>query len=333
MLRSAAKNHERVAVVVDPDDYAVVVGELRAGGGDLSPAPAARARAQGVRAHRGVRRRDRRLPVVDRRRRRAHARRGAVAPRAPRHAVACSGAGSTSCATARTRTRRAAFYADARSPLAGWPAARPTIAGAEVLGGKELSYNNILDLDAALGLVPRVRRAAPRSSSSTTTRAASRSAATVAAAYRRARDADPASAFGGIVAVNREVDDGAGARCWSRPSSSASSRPGYSAAARDILGGKKNLRLVAADRRLDAAPTGELAWSRAHDRRRRARADASITGMVDVADAQGRDHARADRAPSARTSPSRGAVAKHVKSNAIVFAQRRRHRRRSAPAR
>src|SRR4029079_18728296 len=49
--------------------------------------------------------------------------------------------------------QKAAFYADARSPLAVTASERPTIAAAEVLGGKQLSYNNILDLDAALGLV------------------------------------------------------------------------------------------------------------------------------------------------------------------------------------
>jgi len=48
--------------------------------------------------------------------------------------------------------QHAAFYADAKSPLGALPADRPTIATAEVLGGKQLSYNNILDLDAALGL-------------------------------------------------------------------------------------------------------------------------------------------------------------------------------------
>src|SRR5438094_756607 len=48
--------------------------------------------------------------------------------------------------------QKAAFYSDAASPLAAAAPGRPTIAAADVLGGKQLSYNNILDLDAALGL-------------------------------------------------------------------------------------------------------------------------------------------------------------------------------------
>ncbi len=59
MLRSAAKNHERVAVVVDPDDYECVGGELLRGAA-LTAADRLRARAQGVRAHRRVRRGHRR---------------------------------------------------------------------------------------------------------------------------------------------------------------------------------------------------------------------------------------------------------------------------------
>jgi phosphoribosylaminoimidazolecarboxamide formyltransferase/IMP cyclohydrolase len=116
-----------------------------------------------------------------------------------------------------------------------------------VLGGKQLSYNNLLDLDAALGLALEfagdARPAA--SSSSTTTRAASRSATTPAGAYARARAADPVSAFGGIVAVNRTVDAELAA-LLAETFLECVIAPGYSAEARAVLAGKKNLRLVAA---------------------------------------------------------------------------------------
>src|SRR5439155_23761134 len=121
-----------------------------------------------------------------------------------------------------------------------------------------LSYNNILDLDAALGLCLEftepvaivVKHNNPCGAAI---------AADVATAYRRARDADATSAFGGIVAVNREVDEPL-AKLLVETFLECVIAPGYSAAARDLLASKKNLRLVAATGAW-AAPTNELAWS------------------------------------------------------------------------
>src|SRR5207253_1449815 len=134
--------------------------------------------------------------------------------------------------------QQAAFYGDAKQP------ARPTIAGAEVLGGKQLSYNNILDLDAALGLCLEFREPAAIvvKHNNPCGVAIDRD---VSAAYRRARDADATSAFGGIVAINREVDEPL-ARLLVETFLECVVAPGYSAAARDVLASKKNLRLVAA---------------------------------------------------------------------------------------
>src|SRR5205814_5462540 len=102
--------------------------------------------------------------------------------------------------------QRAAFYADARSPLPATASARPTIARAEVLGGKQLSYNNILDLDAALGLCLELAEPAAVVVKHNNPCGVAVDH-DVAAAYLRAREADATSAFGGIVAVNREVDE------------------------------------------------------------------------------------------------------------------------------
>jgi phosphoribosylaminoimidazolecarboxamide formyltransferase/IMP cyclohydrolase len=313
MLRSAAKNHERVAVVVDPADYDDVIRELR--------------------ASRAI----------------SSARRLQLARKAFAHTAAYDAAIAAylssiddSVATARDREparrelpdtltvqwrrlyelrygenphQRAAFYADARSPLAAG-STRPTVAAAEVLGGKQLSYNNILDLDAALGLCLEFTEPAAIvvKHNNPCGVAIDRD---VASAYRRARDADATSAFGGIVAVNREVDE-ALAKLLVETFLECVIAPGYSAAARDVLAGKKNLRLVAAHGTW-APPTDQLAWSI------RTIAGGALVqtvdhGMVDLAGAKvatkraPSDAERADLAFAWR-------VGKHVKSNAIVFAK------------
>ena len=313
MLRSAAKNHERVAVVVDPADYGWVTAALRAGG--LSAAQRL-ALARTVFAH---------TAAYD-------AAIAAYLSSIDGAAAEAPGAVPARRALPDTLTvqwrrlyelrygenphQQAAFYADARSPLAGTASARPTIAAAEVLGGKPLSYNNILDLDAALGLALELTEPAAVvvKHNNPCGVAIDRE---LASAYRKARDADPTSAFGGIVAVNREVDE-ALARLLAETFLECVVAPGYSAAARDVLAGKKNLRLVAAGGAWQP-PTGELAWSV------RTVAGGALVqqvdhGMVDLALAR----VATARAPT----PSERAdlafawrVAKHVKSNAIVFAR------------
>jgi phosphoribosylaminoimidazolecarboxamide formyltransferase/IMP cyclohydrolase len=314
MLRSAAKNHERVAVVVDPDDYEAVITELR--------------------SHRSV----------------SATRRLALARKAFAHTAAYDTAIAAylssvddDVANAREQEpkrrelpdtlgmqwrrlyelrygenphQRAAFYADARSPLAGSGQGRPTIATAEVLGGKQLSYNNILDLDAALGLCVEFSEPAAIVVKHNNPCGVATDK-NIAVAYQRARDADALSAFGGIVAVNREVDETL-AKLLVETFLECVVAPGYSAAARDILSSKKNLRLVAATGNW-AAPTDQLAWSI------RTIAGGALVqsvdhGMVDLASAKvatkraPTDAERADLAFAWR-------VAKHVKSNAIVFAK------------
>jgi phosphoribosylaminoimidazolecarboxamide formyltransferase/IMP cyclohydrolase len=319
MLRSAAKNHERVAVVVDPDDYATVIADLRAGA--MTPL--------------------RRLELA----------RKAFAHTAAYDTMIAAYLSSVDdgVATARDREpqrrelpdtlgmqwhrlyelrygenphQRAAFYRDAASPLASSFAAhgRPTVADAEVLGGKQLSYNNILDLDAALGLALEftepvaivVKHNNPCGVATDPD---------IATAYHRAREADPLSAFGGIVAVNREVDE-ALAKLLVETFLECVIAPGYSAAARDVLTSKKNLRLVAAPAANGGAwspPTNALAWSV------RTIAGGALVQSVDhemvdlylanlVTKRAPTDAERADLAFAWR-------VAKHVKSNAIVFAK------------
>jgi phosphoribosylaminoimidazolecarboxamide formyltransferase/IMP cyclohydrolase len=318
MLRSAAKNCERVAVVVDPDDYGWVAAALRAGG--LTAAQ--------------------RLQLA--RKAFAHTAAYDAAIAAYLSAIDDAAADRREAVPARRELpdtlgvqwrrlydlrygenphQRAAFYADGRSPLAGAAVGgggdgRPTIAAAEVLGGKQLSYNNILDLDAALGLCLELAEPAAVvvKHNNPCGAAIDRD---VAAAYLRAREADATSAFGGIVAVNREVDE-ALAKLLAETFLECVVAPGYSAAARDVLAGKKNLRLVAARGDWRAA-AGAAAWSI------RTIAGGALVqtvdhGMVDLAGAKvatGRAPSDAERADLAFA----WRVAKHVKSNAIVFAK------------
>ena len=313
MLRSAAKNHERVAVVVDPDDYAGVISDLRA---------------------------SKEVSAV---------RRLQLARKAFAHTAAYDGAiaaylSSIDDATASARDQqpvrrdlpdtlsvqwqrlyelrygenphqKAAFYADAKSPLAR-ASKRPTIATAEVLGGKQLSYNNILDLDAALGLVLEfVEPAAVVVKHNNPCGVAT--GQDLAATYLRAREADATSAFGGIVAVNREVDE-ALAKHFVETFLECIVAPGYTAAARDVLAAKKNLRLVAAHGAW-APPTDDEAYSI------RTIAGGALVqnvdyGMVDLATAKVAT-ARAPSDAERRDLAFAWRVGKHVKSNAIVFAK------------
>jgi phosphoribosylaminoimidazolecarboxamide formyltransferase/IMP cyclohydrolase len=313
MLRSAAKNHERVAVVVDPADYGWVGDALTAGGLSAAQrlvlARTAFSHTAGYDAAIAAY-----LSSIDDA---AADARGAVpARRELPDALGVTWRRRYELRYGENPHQRAAFYADARSPLAATASARPTIAAAEVLGGRQLSYNNILDLDAALGLALEftepvavvVKHNNPCGVAVD---------ADLATAYHKAREADALSAFGGIVAVNREVDE-ALAKLLAETFLECVVAPGYSAAARDALASRRNLRLVAAPGAWQP-PTGELAWSV------RTIAGGALVqtvdhGMVDLAGAK----VATARAPTAAERADLGfawRVAKHVKSNAIVFAR------------
>ncbi|MDR5695306.1 MAG: bifunctional phosphoribosylaminoimidazolecarboxamide formyltransferase/IMP cyclohydrolase [Armatimonadota bacterium] len=118
------------------------------------------------------------------------------------------------------------------------------LVGARLLHGKALSYNNFLDLEVAWGLVNEfsepaaciIKHASPCGVGV---------ARTLEEAYRKAREADPVSSFGGIVGLNQEVD-GATAREISTLFVEAVIAPGFAAEALEILSRKKNLRILAA---------------------------------------------------------------------------------------
>jgi phosphoribosylaminoimidazolecarboxamide formyltransferase/IMP cyclohydrolase len=190
LIRAAAKNHESVAVLTAPGQYEALITSLRERGGT----------------------------TLDERRRLALAayQRTAEYDRAVSEYLAprFSGAPSTSDAfpgsldlhyTLRSPLRygenphqRAAFYAE---PAPGGP----NLATATVRHGKELSYNNLLDLDSALRLIRQFSEPAACIVKHNNPCGAA-TAATPATAFERAYEGDPVSAFGGIVALNRPVD-------------------------------------------------------------------------------------------------------------------------------
>ncbi len=183
------------------------------------------------------------------------------------------------------------------------------ITAAKQLHGKELSYNNLVDLDAAWQLIAEFTEPAAAIIKHTNPCGCAEQS-TLAEAYRKAFEADPVSAFGGVLAFNREVDEVTATEI-AKTFIEAIAAPGYTQQALSILTGKKNLRL------LEVGPGQEKLVIK------------SISGGLL---AQTADTAKLDRAP-ARVVTARQPteeewralefgwkVCKHVKSNAIVYA-------------
>ncbi len=202
--------------------------------------------------------------------------------------------------------QQAAFYSDLGSTMY-------SVAAARVLQGKELSFNNILDLDAAWRLVTDVDGTAAAIIKHTNPCGVGRGTS-LEQAFARAIECDPTSAFGGIVALSERCDGAAAARV-AGSFFEAVIAPGFSAEAKSILAGKKNLRVLDMDVTSIHRVTG-------FDQKR------VMGGVL----AQEWDMARFDRAacdPVSKRKPTPSEwealgfawnVAKHVKSNAIVFA-------------
>jgi phosphoribosylaminoimidazolecarboxamide formyltransferase/IMP cyclohydrolase len=208
-----------------------------------------------------------------------------------------------------------AFYRAAREPE------EPTVAFAQVLQGKELSYNNLLDLEAALAAVKEFDDTACVVIKHNTPCGVARGA-TPAEAFARARSCDPVSAFGGIVALNRPVD-AAAARELTDLFLECVIAPAYDAEARAALAGKKNVRLLVSPRLGEPRAT----WKRRPEEARELR---SVVGGLLVMDRDLGQVRREDCKVMTRRAPTEQEwkdllfawkVVKHVKSNAIVFAR------------
>jgi phosphoribosylaminoimidazolecarboxamide formyltransferase/IMP cyclohydrolase len=297
MVRASAKNAAHVTIVVDPDDYPRVLAELEAQ--KTVGEPTRRALQRKAFAH---------TAAYD----------AAIASwlaeqegEAFPEQLSLSYVKSQNLRYGENPHQRGSFYREHRAP------AQPTVAFSEVLQGKELSYNNLLDLDAALGVVLEFADSPAAVVIKHNTPCGVAIDPVLEQAYRRARAVDETSAFGGIVALNREVDV-ATAKALAETFLEAVIAPSYSAAALEVLGGKKNLRLLAAGPGL-AAPAA-LARAQLDVR--------SVSGGLLVMDRDAVEPTSEWKVVTKRTptalelAAARFAwrVGKHVKSNAIVFA-------------
>jgi phosphoribosylaminoimidazolecarboxamide formyltransferase/IMP cyclohydrolase len=224
MIRAAAKNFQDVAVVVSPDQYGVVISEIQRNG-ELSAATlwnfAQQAFAHTAAYDAAV---SRRLAQID-------ARGEAVADALP-----------PVLSFSATRTASLRYGENPHQQAALYSFHRGGVAAAKQLHGKELSYNNLVDLDAAWQLIGEFCNPAAAVIKHTNPCGCSEQAQLVDA-YRKALEADPISAFGGVLAFNREVD-GDTAQEVARLFVEAIAAPSYSSEALTILTAKKNLRLV-----------------------------------------------------------------------------------------
>jgi phosphoribosylaminoimidazolecarboxamide formyltransferase / IMP cyclohydrolase len=184
------------------------------------------------------------------------------------------------------------------------------VANAKQLQGKELSYNNIVDLDACWELVSEFDEPAAVIIKHTNPCGAS-TGATVVEAYRRALEADPVSAFGGVIGINREVD-AAAAEEIAKLFVEAIVAPSFTAEALERFSAKKNLRLIeilpADTPRVLKQVSGGLLVQDA-DRLRITEAELQIVSK------------RKPTVEELRALLFAWRVCKHVKSNAIVYAR------------
>ena len=235
MLRAAAKNFKDVAVVVDPSDYPLLLEQLdRKGGIDAATRlyfaqKAFRHSARYEAAIAGyfaqVEERDGGYAVASSE---------DVFP----YRLSLSYEKVQDLRYGENPHQRAAFYSDLGSTVY-------SVAAARKVQGKELSFNNILDLDAAWRLVADIHDPACVVVKHTNPCGTARGAG-MQDAFARAWASDPLSAFGGIVAFNRRLD-AATARALAKVFVEAVIAPGYEAEAKKVLAAKKNLRVMDMD--------------------------------------------------------------------------------------
>jgi phosphoribosylaminoimidazolecarboxamide formyltransferase/IMP cyclohydrolase len=296
MIRAAAKNHNDVAVVVEPEDYRAVLDELASHSGATTRSLRRRLAAKAYA----------RTAVYDAAISNWFARE--LKTDAPDFR-AFGGRLIQSLRYGENPHQNAAFY--------GTPDKRFGVATARQLQGKELSYNNINDTDAAYECIAEFD--ASRTAACVIVKHANpcgvAEGADLASAYRRALACDSTSAFGGIVALNRTLDAGA-ARIITEIFTEVIIAPDATEEAIGIVAGKRNLRLLLAGGLPDPRAGGLTAKT--------------VAGGLLV---QTRDNAVVDdmslkvvtkRAPSEaelRDLKFAFRVAKHVKSNTIVYAK------------
>jgi len=290
LIRAAAKNCQDVAVVVSPADYSGILQELQASGGELSLETRWRLALKAFRLtadyDRVISARlskvgvpgDALPPVLDLRADRAIELRYGENPH-----------------------QSAALYSDRRRG----------IAGAQQLHGRELSYNNLVDLDAAFQLVSEFDLPASAIIKHTNPCGCAEQPS-LAESYRKAFECDPVSAYGGVLAFNCPLDEET-AREIAKTFIEAIAAPDYSPEALAVLRSRRNLRLL-----------------KVLDPQRDELVIKSISGgfLAQTADLHRLDRAQAQVKTQRSPSEEEWAgllfgwkVVKHVKSNAIVYAR------------
>jgi phosphoribosylaminoimidazolecarboxamide formyltransferase/IMP cyclohydrolase len=300
MIRSAAKNFQDVAVVTSPGDYGAIAEEMARAGGGLSRETkwrlAQKAFATTAAYDSAI------ASTLER-----------VGPDFTPEAFAIKPAGGfpqnlrlalqkvADLRYGENPHQKAAMYADTSG--AG-------VAHARQLQGKELSYNNIVDLQAAWDLAQEFEEPVCAIIKHTNPCGAA-TGKTLAEAYVRALECDPVSAFGGVIGVNRTVD-AAAANEMAKLFLEVIAAPAFDEGAKAGLAAKKNLRLV-------EVSAGQQDWVLKN-----------ISGGMLIQDADLHKLSDADlrvvtrRAPTAEEKRAllfAWKVSKHVKSNAILYAR------------
>ncbi len=289
MIRSAAKNHKFVAVVTDPADYDDLKKELKESGMHLEQD---RLKNLAVKAFA-------RTAAYD----------GAIANwisgRKFPNNISINGKIRQDLRYGENPHQEAAFYVTDPDV--------PGVATAEQLQGKELSYNNINDTDAAFLLVSEFAESAAAIIKHANPCGVA-IGANLAEAYRKALAADPVSAFGGIIALNREIDAETAGEI-SKLFAEVIIAPQISGAAKEIFAKKKNLRVLITHATTE--PRNHVSYK-------------SVSGGLLVQDLDNANISEADLKLVSKREPTAEElkdllfafkVVKHVKSNAIVTAK------------
>lgn len=292
MVRAAAKNHERVSIVVDPAQYDDVIAALKSDEGITL----AQRQKLAMRAFEMTARYDAAISqyLVSQ-----------FAEDVFEPSYSFGGVLKQGLRYGENPHQKAAFYAS--STKAG------TLAGAEQLGGKELSYNNIVDTDAAWQMVNEFTDRPACAIIKHTNPCGFAVGSTVLEAFTKAHDADPLSSYGGIIAFNRVLDQ-ATAEEIIKTFFEAVIAPGYEDGVVDILHKKEKLRI------LDTHACGQVTtpWIE------------TISGgfLVQERDIHHLDPAELKVVTETQPDPAllddlvfAWNVVKHVKSNAIVVAK------------
>jgi len=297
MIRSAAKNFQDVAVVTSPADYDQIAEELARSGGELSAATrwslAQKAFATTAAYDSAIASTLERVSANGRYE--FH-----EAPDFPQ-ILQLSFKKAMDLRYGENPHQKAAMYSDGSGK---------GVANGRQIQGKELSYNNIVDLEAAWDLAQEFEEPVCAIIKHTNP-AGTATGATLVEAYKKALECDPVSAFGGVIAVNRPVD-GAVAEEMAKLFLEVIAAPSFDEAARAKFASKKNLRLVEVN---DAPQKWVLK---------------NVSGGILLQDADVRPLAESDLKVVSKRQPTAEEkrallfawkVCKHVKSNAIVYAR------------